>query len=305
MKTMRIPVLPTAVTASLLLGSLAAASTPAAGRMSPPAAPIFYCPRVMAAPAACPAPRHGAVVHRRRVHARRFERFAGAERHGKRGGPEAWPRRDWAHHEEFREHGLAPREWEGAEHAWMHHGMRGPGEAEWAERDHGRAPHEFEGAEHGRMGHEMRQNGGMEWADREGGRGERGEEHQRVDGHGHGHAGPVGEREHADRWQEQGRERRGQGDEAAESRNRHGAYGHRFEYERREQAGVGGYLSGERDGEAFGWSWGQAPGGEGFSEAPRYDGPRWRYGQGGGYEVYHAAGRDEDGYLVWPGKPRR
>jgi hypothetical protein len=186
----------------------------------------------------------------------------------------------------------------------MDHGMRGPSQGQWADREGGRASREWEDGEHGWMGHEMQGNGGREWSDREGGRDERGEGHQRFEGH--GGAGPVaGRRDHAERWREQDRGPRGHGDESAEARSRHGAYSHRFEYERREEAGVGGFVRGERDGEPFGWSWGQAPGGEGFSEAPRYDGPRWRYGQGGGYEVYHAAGRDEDGYLVWPGKPRR
>ena len=154
------------------------------------------------------------------------------------------------------------------------------------------------------MGHEMHGNGGTHWGDREGWRGERDEGRQRFEGH--GAAGPVGEaRDHADRWQERDRERRGHADEAVEARSRHGGYSHRFEYERREEAGVGGFVSGEHDGEPFGWSWGHAPDRDRFAEAPQNDGPRWRYGQGGGYEVYHAAGRDEDGYLVWPGKPRR
>ena len=34
------------------------------------------------------------------------------------------------------------------------------------------------------------------------------------------------------------------------------------------------------------------------------DDHHWRPGQGGGYEVYRAAGRDTNGYLVWAGKPR-
>ncbi|MGH6986283.1 MAG: hypothetical protein ACRED9_05520 [Caulobacteraceae bacterium] len=31
---------------------------------------------------------------------------------------------------------------------------------------------------------------------------------------------------------------------------------------------------------------------------------RWRLNRGGGYEVWHTTGRDDQGYLIWPGKPR-
>lgn len=80
-----------------------------------------------------------------------------------------------------------------------------------------------------------------------------------------------------------------------------------MQFERR-QSESRGHVEGERDGHAFAWSWssgGQADGGRcGPCSAPHPDGGHWRYNQGGGYEVYRYAGRDENGFLVWPGKPR-
>ena len=55
----------------------------------------------------------------------------------------------------------------------------------------------------------------------------------------------------------------------------------------------GGALRGDRYG---GWSQGGPDYGGGYDEQD--DGRR----QGGGYPIYRVAGRDADGYLVWPGK---
>jgi len=55
----------------------------------------------------------------------------------------------------------------------------------------------------------------------------------------------------------------------------------------------GGALRGDRYG---GWSQGWPGDGRGYDEQD--DGRR----QGGGYPIYRVAGRDADGYLVWPGK---
>ena len=72
----------------------------------------------------------------------------------------------------------------------------------------------------------------------------------------------------------------------------HGWVADRLSFDRREQGGSGG------------WSWGEEPDRYGDFDARDRGGHQWRYGQGGGYEVYHTAGRDRDGYLVWAGRPR-
>ena len=57
-----------------------------------------------------------------------------------------------------------------------------------------------------------------------------------------------------------------------------------------------GYV--ERDGQRYAWS-----SGSGGPPPPPGAGP-WRPDQGSGYEVYRYTGRDQNGFLVWPGKPR-
>jgi hypothetical protein len=70
---------------------------------------------------------------------------------------------------------------------------------------------------------------------------------------------------------------------------------HSWSSERRESES-GGSVRGERDGHGHGWSWGAGAGG---------CDPRARHAGDGGHEAYRYAGRDENGYLVWPGKTPR
>ncbi len=61
---MRTALMTTAVTAGLLLAPALAAGAPGATTAAPPsAAPIFYCPKAMAKPSACPSPKAGVVHH--------------------------------------------------------------------------------------------------------------------------------------------------------------------------------------------------------------------------------------------------
>ena len=89
--------------------------------------------------------------------------------------------------------------------------------------------------------------------------------------------------------------------------DRHGMEGrafsssHSYALESR-QSESGGSVRGERDGHRFGWSWGAHAGG--CCMKGQEGGDRdWRHGQGA-REVYDYAGRDENGWLVWPGKTR-
>jgi hypothetical protein len=71
-----------------------------------------------------------------------------------------------------------------------------------------------------------------------------------------------------------------------------------------------GYMAdGDRSegGYRYAWSWssdGQAAGPPCGPCGARRDGGHWRLNQGGGYEVYRNAGRDDNGFLTWAGKPR-
>jgi len=96
-----------------------------------------------------------------------------------------------------------------------------------------------------------------------------------------------------------------------------GARGAHYGYERREFTTESGHVEGQRDGHRYAWSWGGGggrPGGPApcepcrdrqiHGDVARGDGPPWRQAQGGGYETYGYAGRDERGYLVWASKRR-
>lgn len=114
-------------------------------------------------------------------------------------------------------------------------------------------------------------------------------------------------------------ERFGQADRDAAGYAHHSGGGYSYSEEGGDTGWRGGYV-GEGAGSNLRYGYGQGGGyaqddrGYGanglgqagdsqFSDAP--DGqPAWRTNTGGGYEVYSAAGRDSQGYLVWAGKPR-
>ena len=102
-------------------------------------------------------------------------------------------------------------------------------------------------------------------------------------------------------------ERFGQADRDAAGYAHHSGGGYSYSEEGGNTGWRGGYV-GEggdyaRDDQGYGPDRSGQAGDIPFGDDP--DGqPAWRSNTGGGYEVYSAAGRDSQGYLVWAGKPR-
>ena len=242
---MRTPLPPVAVIVSLALSPAAFAGVTAKVGPPPPSAPIFYCPKAMAAPQACPATGHANRRHNR-VHAHRVVRIERRVTGEDRGVSAS---QAWVYGYELGRGGLPLREGVGRGYAMGGHGM-----------EHGRRPY-----------------GHPDALARRNDDGRRGVE-----------SGGLGERRHVDDrqdWRDHGREFMGRGGDR------------RFAGESGEAVRSGG------------WSWRQDFEGHGDLDEREVStgeegGREWRYGQGGGYEVYHTAGRDRDGYLVWAGKPR-
>jgi hypothetical protein len=130
--------------------------------------------------------------------------------------------------------------------------------------------------------------------------------HGEDDGHRHGWS-----------WGDQGH---GDGDRVADEGDMNGGHSAYSRSERHVMSGVdaggyahrsGGGYSYSEEGGSTGWhsdsdrdgDWDGDRDRGGASDGDRDD-HHWRPGQGGGYEVYRAAGRDSNGYLVWAGKPR-
>ncbi|HEY5105598.1 MAG TPA: hypothetical protein VII73_02365 [Caulobacteraceae bacterium] len=244
---MRTALMTTAVTAGLLLAPALAAGAPGVTMVAPPsAAPIFYCPKAMAKPAACLAPKRAVVQHHRghargfehaRYHAWREDRGPSARRAwmlGYKAGQAAQPRQ--ADGRDYEMHG----DWKRQRGA-----MGGDHPAAFARRDGAGREHDARG-----------------WSERR------------------GQAGPRGERS-AQVWREDRHEE-----------PQHGARAEQFAYSRHEEVRTGGGSRGQQSDHCRG------------HEGAEHGGQAWRSGQGGGYKIYHLAGRDQQGYLVWSGKPR-
>ena len=250
---MRIFVFSTALAAGVALAGMAGASIPRAGSAAVPAPPIFYCPKAMAAPPACPSARP-AHAHARPMHA---------------------AARQSGHRRRQEDHRVS------ASQAWVYGYELGRGGLPMR--------HDFQSEREEHSDRRSQPMGNDEW------RREAGQGWSTHRGSGMG-AHPSAASE--------GR----QGREWAETEDRfasHDNAGQSFGHARHEEDRFGEFGRRESRGESFGRSWSEMTQRDDVADGRGDGGHHWRQGEGGGYEVYHVAGRDEDGYLVWAGKPRR